>query len=104
MASVLDLPPHHRGCPQRLRRRAGQVRGARHDYRSDLAAFTAIAFDLPADPALMRRVEAVSAGTRIAVGGAAGRCRTVRAGPRRSISRQMKSWSAVDTQVAAEVG
>ncbi len=81
----------------------GKFEARGHDYRSDLAAFTAIAFDLPADPALMRRVEAALRARELQWA----ERRVVAeqfAQARESISRQMKSWSAVDTQVAAEVG
>ena len=87
----------------RLRRRAG-VRGLAHDYRSDLAAFTAIAFDLPADPALMRWVEAALRARELQWAERRVVAEQFAPGPRTPISRQMKSWSAVDTQVAAEVG
>lgn len=73
----------------------GQFAARGHDYRADLARFTQLAYDLPADDALMARIEAALRqrelrwATRRIAGEQMARARE-------SIQRQIKSWSAAD--------
>ncbi len=74
----------------------GQFAARGHDYRSNLAEFTRIAFDLPADDALMARIE--FALRRRELSWAERRVVAEQlAQARESIQRQLKSWSASDS-------
>jgi uncharacterized membrane protein len=73
----------------------GQFDARGHDYRADLARFTRLAFDLPADEALLTRVEAALRRRELLWAERRVVAEQI-AQARESIQRQIRSWSASD--------